>query len=39
MQRTLDWFDYWMLGKRNRDEDGQYARWDAMASAWHKGGP
>jgi dipeptidyl aminopeptidase/acylaminoacyl peptidase len=39
MQRTLDWFDYWMLGKRNRDEDGQYARWDAMAAAWHKGAP
>jgi dipeptidyl aminopeptidase/acylaminoacyl peptidase len=39
MRHTLDWFHYWMLGKRNRDEDGQYARWDAMASAWHKGVP
>jgi dipeptidyl aminopeptidase/acylaminoacyl peptidase len=39
MQRTLDWFDYWMLGKRHPDEPDQYARWDAMASAWHKGVP
>jgi dipeptidyl aminopeptidase/acylaminoacyl peptidase len=36
MQRTLDWFDYWMLKKRNPNESDQYARWDAMASAWHR---
>jgi dipeptidyl aminopeptidase/acylaminoacyl peptidase len=39
MQRTLDWFDYWLLGKRSPDAADQYARWDAMASAWHKVGP
>jgi dipeptidyl aminopeptidase/acylaminoacyl peptidase len=39
MQRTRDWFDYWMLGKRSLDGADQYARWDAMASAWKKGVP
>jgi dipeptidyl aminopeptidase/acylaminoacyl peptidase len=39
MQRTLDWFDYWLRGQRNPDETDQYARWDAMAAAWHKGAP
>jgi dipeptidyl aminopeptidase/acylaminoacyl peptidase len=39
MQHTLDWFDYWMLGRRSPDEVDQYARWDAMASAWRKGVP
>lgn len=38
MQRSTDWFDYWLLGKR-RPEAGkqdQYARWDAMAAIWEK---
>jgi len=39
MQRSLDWFDYWMRGQRNPDETDQYVRWDAMAAAWHKGVP
>jgi dipeptidyl aminopeptidase/acylaminoacyl peptidase len=39
MRHTLNWFDYWLLGKRNPDETEQYARWDAMAAAWHKGAP
>ncbi len=39
MQRSIDWFDYWLLGKRNSGAGSwsQYARWDEMASAW-KGG-
>jgi dipeptidyl aminopeptidase/acylaminoacyl peptidase len=36
MEHTLDWFDYWLLGKRNPGDADRYARWDAMASAWHK---
>ncbi|MEI9993915.1 MAG: prolyl oligopeptidase family serine peptidase [Rhizomicrobium sp.] len=36
MARNLDWFDYWMLGRRDPDpaKAAQYARWDAMALAW-----
>jgi hypothetical protein len=36
MQDTIDWFDYWLLGKRSDDDQSrsQYARWDAMAEAW-----
>ena len=33
MHRNLDWFDYWMLGKKDPDpkKKDQYARWEAMA--------
>ena len=33
MQRTVDWFDYWLLGKTDSDpsKTEQYARWQAMA--------
>jgi dipeptidyl aminopeptidase/acylaminoacyl peptidase len=36
MQRNLDWFDYWLLGKRRAgaEEAAQYARWDEMAKKW-----
>jgi dipeptidyl aminopeptidase/acylaminoacyl peptidase len=32
IQRNLDWFDYWMLGKRDPDpkKQEQYARWEKM---------
>lgn len=32
MGRTLDWFDYWLLGERDQDpaKAREYARWDAM---------
>jgi dipeptidyl aminopeptidase/acylaminoacyl peptidase len=41
MVRTIDWFDYWLLGRRNDDAEkqDQYARWDAMAAVWQKRGP
>jgi dipeptidyl aminopeptidase/acylaminoacyl peptidase len=31
--RNLDWFDYWMFGKKNPDpkKQEQYARWENMA--------
>ena len=32
MHRNLDWFDYWMLGKKtDPKKKDQYARWEAMA--------
>ena len=36
MQRNLDWFDYWLLGKRNPDthDEKQYERWDRMKKEW-----
>jgi dipeptidyl aminopeptidase/acylaminoacyl peptidase len=36
MQRTIDWFDYWLRGERNdiRENPERYAQWDVMASAW-----
>ena len=36
MQRTLDWFDYWLLGKTRSDPSmtDQYARWAAMAETY-----
>jgi hypothetical protein len=36
MNRSLDWFNYWLLGKRDAspDKNDQYARWDAMAREW-----
>jgi dipeptidyl aminopeptidase/acylaminoacyl peptidase len=38
MQRSSDWFDYWLLNERHQGEDRQeqYARWDAMAAVWKK---
>jgi dipeptidyl aminopeptidase/acylaminoacyl peptidase len=32
MARNLDWFDYWMLGRRDDDpaKQEQYARWEKM---------
>jgi dipeptidyl aminopeptidase/acylaminoacyl peptidase len=34
MERNLDWFDYWMLGKKDPSagKQEQYARWDRKAS-------
>ena len=36
MQRNLDWFDYWLLDRRDpaADKQAQYQRWDAMAKTW-----
>jgi dienelactone hydrolase len=36
MAQNLDWFDYWLLGKRDPDmkKVQQYARWDEMAAQW-----
>jgi Prolyl oligopeptidase family len=35
MELNLQWFDYWLLGKRHDDAGlrERYARWDAMAAA------
>jgi hypothetical protein len=32
--RNLDWFDYWMLGKKGSSaaQQEQYARWEKMAA-------
>ncbi|MBL8271690.1 prolyl oligopeptidase family serine peptidase [Steroidobacter sp.] len=40
MNRSLDWFNYWLLGKRDASPDklDQYARWDAMANEWRAAG-
>ncbi|WP_129774476.1 prolyl oligopeptidase family serine peptidase [Peristeroidobacter soli] len=36
MNRSFDWFNYWLIGKRDAspDKSDQYARWDAMAREW-----
>jgi dipeptidyl aminopeptidase/acylaminoacyl peptidase len=36
MEQNLDWFDYWLLKKRNLDpgKTDQYDRWDRMAAKW-----
>jgi len=36
--RNLDWFDYWMLGRRDSDpsKQDQYARWEAMKVKMNK---
>ncbi|MGH9434918.1 MAG: prolyl oligopeptidase family serine peptidase [Terriglobia bacterium] len=36
MRRNLDWFNYWLLGRRDPHpaDPGEYARWDAMANRW-----
>jgi len=38
MVRNLDWFNYWLLGKRDPDaaKADQYSRWDAMAARWNR---
>jgi dipeptidyl aminopeptidase/acylaminoacyl peptidase len=34
MNRNLDWFDYWLLGKRNPapEKQSEYERWEHMAA-------
>lgn len=36
MQRNVDWFNYWLLGKSDSDplKNEQYARWQAMADIY-----
>jgi dienelactone hydrolase len=36
MEQNLDWFQYWLNGKRNLGpgKETQYARWDDMATEW-----
>lgn len=36
MRRNLDWFNYWLLGRRNPHpaDAGEYARWARQASRW-----
>lgn len=38
MQRSIDWLEYWLLGRRNEAgiSQGDYRRWDAMAAAWRR---
>lgn len=38
MQRTLDWFNYWLLGKRSADpsKGKEYRRWDKMRMLYGK---
>lgn len=38
MNRKLDWFNYWMLGKEDPDpaKAEQYVRWRKMKTAWEK---
>lgn len=40
-QLSLQWFDYWLLGRRDVDpiEASQYRKWDAMAGKWHRAPP
>ena len=30
MQRNLDWFDYWLLGRKDSGKQDQYNRWAAL---------
>jgi len=36
MKRKVQWFDYWLLGRKDKDPDfsEQYLRWDAMKKTW-----
>lgn len=36
MRRNLDWFGYWLRGRRDPHpaDPGEYARWNAMARRW-----
>jgi dipeptidyl aminopeptidase/acylaminoacyl peptidase len=38
MQDTLDWFDYWLLGKKDQDPQkaNLYSQWDSMRSNWQQ---
>jgi dipeptidyl aminopeptidase/acylaminoacyl peptidase len=37
MQLNLAWFNYWLLGRRDPDQEkiDLYSRWDKMARKWH----
>jgi hypothetical protein len=34
MERNLDWFDYWMFGKKDPSaaKQGQYERWERISN-------
>jgi dipeptidyl aminopeptidase/acylaminoacyl peptidase len=36
MERTMDWFDFWLRGRAAEapDKAGQYQRWTALADQW-----
>jgi dipeptidyl aminopeptidase/acylaminoacyl peptidase len=36
MARNLDWFDFWLMSRRDPDPDksAQYNRWDELAAQW-----
>jgi len=34
MARKVDWFNYWLLDKREQDKAEQYARWDEMKNSF-----
>jgi dienelactone hydrolase len=36
MTQNLDWFDFWLLGKRDPDahKSAEYIRWDQMSTNW-----
>jgi dipeptidyl aminopeptidase/acylaminoacyl peptidase len=36
MEQNLDWFDFWLTGRRDPDprKSGQYVRWNSMAARW-----
>jgi dipeptidyl aminopeptidase/acylaminoacyl peptidase len=36
MQLNIDWFDYWLLGKSNKDANTteRYEKWDTMRKVW-----
>ncbi|HEX5458884.1 MAG TPA: prolyl oligopeptidase family serine peptidase [Steroidobacteraceae bacterium] len=38
MERTLEWFDYWLLGRRSpaRQNVVEYQRWDSMRDLYEK---
>jgi acetyl esterase/lipase len=40
-RRTIDWFDYWLLGRENADspQPEQYRRWRAMKFEWERAMP
>lgn len=36
MEQNLDWFDFWLAGKRDSDphKSAEYSRWDQMEANW-----
>jgi dienelactone hydrolase len=38
MRRNIDWFNYWLLGKRDRHpaDPNEYKDWEQMASHWKR---